>query len=129
MFLLFFQTTSETAFAFILPQHNISTFTPGKLLCALSAENSSPKITYTFCLVGLHCPQCCASFCHFLPDVEGEVSLYRYGWRDCITTTFYFLIAIIFHAAVQEYILDVSTWPLGIVGSVHGTVATVASAL
>ncbi|XP_072558979.1 translocating chain-associated membrane protein 2-like isoform X1 [Paramormyrops kingsleyae] len=62
---LMFETTSKTAFVFILPQYNSSTFTP-----------------------------------------EGEVSLYRYGWRDCTTTFFYFLIAIILHAVVQEYILD-----------------------
>ncbi|KPP77857.1 translocating chain-associated membrane protein 2-like [Scleropages formosus] len=37
---------------------------------------------------------------------EGEVSLYHYGWRDCITILFYCLITIILHAVVQEYILD-----------------------
>nr|XP_015194520.1 PREDICTED: translocating chain-associated membrane protein 2 [Lepisosteus oculatus] len=37
---------------------------------------------------------------------EGEVSFYHYGWRDCVTILFYFLIAIILHAVVQEYVLD-----------------------
>ncbi|KAI1895688.1 hypothetical protein AGOR_G00108800 [Albula goreensis] len=37
---------------------------------------------------------------------EGEVSLYHYGWRDCVTILFYFLITIILHAVVQEYVLD-----------------------
>ncbi|KAJ8356678.1 hypothetical protein SKAU_G00194720 [Synaphobranchus kaupii] len=37
---------------------------------------------------------------------DGEVSLYHYGWRDCVTILFYFLIAIIIHAVVQEYVLD-----------------------
>ena len=40
--------------------------------------------------------------------VEGEVTLYQYGWRDCATILFYFFITIILHAVVQEYILDVS---------------------
>ncbi|XP_036398525.1 translocating chain-associated membrane protein 2-like [Megalops cyprinoides] len=37
---------------------------------------------------------------------EGEVSLYHYGWKDCVTILFYFLITIILHAVVQEYVLD-----------------------
>ncbi|KAG7461093.1 translocating chain-associated membrane protein 2-like [Megalops cyprinoides] len=37
---------------------------------------------------------------------EGEVSLYHYGWRDCVTILFYFFITIIIHAVVQEYVLD-----------------------
>uniref|UniRef100_A0A3Q3ID37 TLC domain-containing protein n=1 Tax=Monopterus albus TaxID=43700 RepID=A0A3Q3ID37_MONAL len=37
---------------------------------------------------------------------EGEVTLYHYGWKDCATILFYFFIAIIFHAIVQEYLLD-----------------------
>lgn len=40
---------------------------------------------------------------------DGEVTLYHYGWKDCATVVFYFFIAIIFHAVVQEYLLDVST--------------------
>ncbi|XP_041106589.1 translocating chain-associated membrane protein 2-like [Polyodon spathula] len=39
---------------------------------------------------------------------DGEVSLYQCGWRDCVTVLFYFFIAIILHAVVQEYVLDVS---------------------
>ncbi|XP_048831025.1 translocating chain-associated membrane protein 2-like isoform X1 [Brienomyrus brachyistius] len=62
---LMFEATAKTAFLFILPQYNNTTFLP-----------------------------------------EGEESLYHYGWRDCITIFFYFLIAIIFHAVVQEYVLD-----------------------
>ncbi|MBN3304354.1 translocating chain-associated membrane protein 2 isoform X1 [Amia ocellicauda] len=37
---------------------------------------------------------------------EGEVSVYHCGWRDCVTILFYFLITIILHAVVQEYVLD-----------------------
>ncbi|XP_033858973.1 translocating chain-associated membrane protein 2 isoform X1 [Acipenser ruthenus] len=37
---------------------------------------------------------------------DGEVSLYQYGWRDCVTVLFYFFIALILHAVVQEYVLD-----------------------
>uniref|UniRef100_A0A665X326 Translocating chain-associated membrane protein n=1 Tax=Echeneis naucrates TaxID=173247 RepID=A0A665X326_ECHNA len=37
---------------------------------------------------------------------EGEVTLYHYGWKDCATILFYFFIAIILHAVVQEYLLD-----------------------
>lgn len=40
---------------------------------------------------------------------DGEVTLYHYGWKDCATLIFYFFIAIILHAVVQEYLLDVST--------------------
>uniref|UniRef100_A0A674NXL9 Translocating chain-associated membrane protein n=1 Tax=Takifugu rubripes TaxID=31033 RepID=A0A674NXL9_TAKRU len=37
---------------------------------------------------------------------DGEATLYHYGWKDCATVVFYFFIAIIFHAVVQEYLLD-----------------------
>ncbi|CAL8315699.1 unnamed protein product [Lota lota] len=37
---------------------------------------------------------------------DGEVTFYHYGWRDCATVLFYFFIAIILHAVVQEYVLD-----------------------
>uniref|UniRef100_A0A7N8XZN8 Translocation associated membrane protein 2 n=1 Tax=Mastacembelus armatus TaxID=205130 RepID=A0A7N8XZN8_9TELE len=37
---------------------------------------------------------------------EGEMTLYHYGWKDCATILFYFFIAIILHAVVQEYLLD-----------------------
>ncbi|XP_076612421.1 translocating chain-associated membrane protein 2 [Chaetodon auriga] len=37
---------------------------------------------------------------------EGEVTFYHYGWKDCATILFYFFIAIILHAVVQEYLLD-----------------------
>lgn len=40
--------------------------------------------------------------------LEGEVTFYQYGWKDCATIVFYFFITIILHAVVQEYLLDVS---------------------
>lgn len=47
-------------------------------------------------------------FC--LPDEKNEpVNLYQYGPRDVATVFFYLLIAVILHALIQEYILDVST--------------------
>ncbi|MED6285932.1 Translocating chain-associated membrane protein 2 [Characodon lateralis] len=39
-------------------------------------------------------------------SLEGEVTTYHYGWKDCATILFYFFIAIILHAVVQEYLLD-----------------------
>lgn len=53
----------------------------------------------------------CVSYllCVFL---EGEVTLYHYGWKDCATILFYFFIVIILHAVVQEYLLDVSIFLL-----------------
>lgn len=39
------------------------------------------------------------------------VHFYEYGPKDVATIFFYMLIAIILHAVIQEYILDVS-WPL-----------------
>lgn len=58
--------------------------------------------------------QTCAA-CVFYPSYvcsEGEVTLYHYGWKDSATILFYFFIAIILHAVVQEYLLDVSTQSL-----------------
>lgn len=37
------------------------------------------------------------------------VNLYQYGPKDMATVFFYLLIAVILHALIQEYILDVST--------------------
>ena len=39
----------------------------------------------------------------------GSLALYSYGYKDLCMFLFYTLIAIIFHAVIQEYILDVIT--------------------
>lgn len=51
---------------------------------------------------------CQHSFDFICVCLEGEVTFYHYGWKDCATIVFYFFIAIILHAVVQEYLLDVS---------------------
>lgn len=38
-----------------------------------------------------------------------SVNLYEYGPKDVATVFFYLLIAVILHALIQEYVLDVST--------------------
>ncbi len=63
------------------------------------------------------CKMCCVCVCVCVLDpsyvcLEGEVTLYHYGWKDSATILFYFFIAIILHAVVQEYLLDVSTQSL-----------------
>lgn len=35
-------------------------------------------------------------------------TLYSYGWQDITLTLFYSLACIVFHAIIQEYVLDVS---------------------
>lgn len=46
----------------------------------------------------------------YLSDEKIEpVNLYQYGPKDVATVFFYLLIAVILHALIQEYILDVST--------------------
>jgi translocating chain-associated membrane protein 1 len=37
-----------------------------------------------------------------------EVIRYTYGWKDTCAVFFYFLICIVMHAIIQEYVLDVS---------------------
>ncbi|XP_061228209.1 translocating chain-associated membrane protein 2 [Neopsephotus bourkii] len=41
-----------------------------------------------------------------VPAADGELIQYHYGLKDVVTILFYFFIAIILHAVVQEYILD-----------------------
>lgn len=41
-------------------------------------------------------------------SLDGEIVLYHYGLKDLVTILFYSFIAIILHAVVQEYALDVS---------------------
>lgn len=41
-------------------------------------------------------------------DKPEPVNLYKYGPKDIATVFFYLLIAIILHALIQEYVLDVS---------------------
>lgn len=56
----------------------------------------------------------------FFADEKSEpVNLYQYGPKDVATVFFYLLIAVILHALIQEYILDVSTWRLILVVSVE----------
>lgn len=55
----------------------------------------------------------CLLFSFFLFSTADEkiepVNLYQYGPKDVATVFFYLLIAVILHALIQEYILDVST--------------------
>lgn len=48
----------------------------------------------------------------FADEKSEQVNLYQYGPKDVATVFFYLLIAIILHALIQEYILDVSAWVL-----------------
>ena len=46
----------------------------------------------------------------FIFGIEGKtepVNFYQYGPKDAATVVFYLLIAVILHALIQEYILDV----------------------
>lgn len=45
---------------------------------------------------------------HHLVFADGELVQYHYGLTDLVTILFYIFIAIILHAVVQEYALDVS---------------------
>lgn len=50
-------------------------------------------------------------FLSFLEEQPMEtVTLYHYGIKDLATVFFYMLVAIIIHAIIQEYVLDVSIW-------------------
>lgn len=52
----------------------------------------------------------CFSFLVLFADEKSDpVNLYQYGPKDVATVFFYLLIAVILHALIQEYILDVST--------------------
>lgn len=44
----------------------------------------------------------------FSEEKSEPVNLYQYGPKDVATVFFYLLIAVILHALIQEYILDVS---------------------
>ena len=47
--------------------------------------------------------------CVLLSDTaDNEVTNYTYGMKDSFSVFFYLLIAIVFHAVIQEYVLDVS---------------------
>jgi hypothetical protein len=37
-----------------------------------------------------------------------QIIRYTYGWKDACAVFFYFLICIVMHAIIQEYVLDVS---------------------
>lgn len=47
----------------------------------------------------------------FFVFADGELIQYHYGLKDLVTILFYIFIAIILHAVVQEYALDVSAIP------------------
>lgn len=53
------------------------------------------------------CLRCCP--CSFADEKSEPVNHYQYGPKDVATVFFYLLIAVILHALIQEYILDVST--------------------
>lgn len=47
----------------------------------------------------------------FSTDTENkdiQLTFYEYGLKDVFSTFFYFLIAVVIHAVIQEYVLDVS---------------------
>lgn len=47
-------------------------------------------------------------FSSFTDERNDSINYYAYGFKDLATIFFYMLIAIILHAVIQEYILDVS---------------------
>jgi len=49
------------------------------------------------------------SVCVLEEQSAETISLYHYGIKDLATIFFYMLVAIIIHAIIQEYVLDVST--------------------
>lgn len=52
----------------------------------------------------------CKKYTFSFPDDKSEhVNFYEYGPKDIATIFFYMLIAIILHAVIQDYILDVSS--------------------
>lgn len=51
----------------------------------------------------------CVSLFFSADEKIEPVNLYQYGPKDVATVFFYLLIAVILHALIQEYILDVST--------------------
>ena len=53
---------------------------------------------------------CCILYrVFYVSDSAGEeVTLYTWGKRDVFSVFFYFLICVVIHAVIQEYILDVS---------------------
>ena len=130
------QATAKTAILFIQPQYNVTTLSPGthcnvtliihfpsqQVICLASvsllhvaiivftAVQSAITITTRVapgCFTRLWL-QNMLCVCVCLCVLEGEVTLYHYGWKDSATILFYFFIAIILHAVVQEYLLDVS---------------------
>lgn len=59
-------------------------------------------------------------FCSDAEDKPEPVNYYKYGPKDIATVFFYLLIAIILHALIQEYILDVSNvWSEEVFKIVH----------
>jgi translocating chain-associated membrane protein 1 len=54
------------------------------------------------------CVYVCVSFWPSEEQATESASLYHYGIKDLATVLFYMLVAIIIHAIIQEYVLDVS---------------------
>ena len=48
---------------------------------------------------------------HNVTELHEQTVLYSYGPKDLALIFFYFLISIVMHAVVQEYLLDVSFIP------------------
>ena len=90
---LFQQVTAKFAIMFITVQYNV---TQGLGKNFFLDEKYEARI----CLIrSLSC---------FVSDEKQEaVNLYQYGPKDVATVFFYFLVAVILHALIQEYILDV----------------------
>lgn len=120
--LFVFQVTAKFAIMFITVQYNVTQvlgelrFKRPVTIIIISSSYDFPASDYVinawhfmdcwFCLfsrcLGLD------SFC-FADEKSEPVNLYQYGPKDVATVFFYLLIAVILHALIQEYILDVST--------------------
>lgn len=107
---------------FITVQYNVTQTSatgtsPPPLHLLLSSSSSPPPLSpSSSSSPPLHCvslPQCmflnmCNSV-HMNSEEKPEpVNFYLYGPKDMATVFFYLLIAIILHALIQEYVLDVS---------------------
>jgi hypothetical protein len=118
LFLTFFllQVTAKFAIMFITVQYNV-TQVLGEGSCWILLLYSGINIVAGYFCNLLKSPSFCEPLFNntffvflFIFGIEGKkepVNFYQYGPKDAATVVFYLLIAVILHALIQEYILDV----------------------
>ena len=102
----YFQVSSSVCSKFVTLQHNV-TLNGNSELCKCRCDTCTFHSKWPFSFVTV-CNNCFVNYV-LTVDTGSDLQMYKVGVFDACTVFFYFLIAVVIHAVIQEYVVDVSS--------------------